>query len=54
MGTVLSALSRIARLSFERTTMAILPWLVPLLATFAICTCVPEVVRWSMRKFHSG
>jgi TRAP-type C4-dicarboxylate transport system permease large subunit len=54
MGTVLFVLSRIARLSFERTTLAILPWLVPLLATLAICTYVPEVVLWLPRRFYSG
>ena len=32
MGMVLFVLARVANLSFERTTMAILPWLVPLLA----------------------
>ena len=31
LGMVLFVLSRIAKLSVERTTMAILPWLVPLL-----------------------
>ena len=30
MGMVLFVLARVARLSVERTTMAILPWLVPL------------------------
>ena len=31
MGMVLFVLARVAKLSVERTTMAILPWLVPLL-----------------------
>ncbi len=30
LGMVLFVLARVARLSVERTTMAILPWLVPL------------------------
>ncbi len=51
MGTVLFVLSRVAKLSFERTTMAILPWLVPLLATLALCTYVPAVVLWLPRQF---
>ena len=51
MGTVLFVLSRVANLSFERTTMAILPWLVPLLATLALCTYVPSVVLWLPRQF---
>jgi tripartite ATP-independent transporter DctM subunit len=51
MGTVLFVLSRVARLSFERTTMAILPWLVPLLATLFLCTYVPQIVLWLPRTF---
>ncbi|MBI3370339.1 MAG: TRAP transporter large permease [Betaproteobacteria bacterium] len=51
MGTVLFVLSRIAKLSVERTTMAILPWLVPLLATLLLCTYVPEIVLWLPRTF---
>ena len=51
MGTVLFVLSRVAKLSFERTTMAILPWLVPLIATLASCTYVPAVVLWLPRQF---
>jgi len=51
MGTVLFVLSRVAKLSFERTTIAILPWLVPLLITLALCTYIPEIVLWLPRKF---
>jgi tripartite ATP-independent transporter DctM subunit len=51
MGTVLFVLSRVAKLSVERTTIAILPWLVPLLATLLLCTYVPEVVLWLPRQF---
>jgi TRAP-type C4-dicarboxylate transport system permease large subunit len=51
MGTVLFVLSRVAKLSFERTTIAILPWLVPLLGTLFLCTYVPEIVLWLPRKF---
>jgi len=51
MGTVLFVLSRVAKLSFERTTIAILPWLVPLFATLILCTYVPEVVLWLPRRF---
>jgi TRAP-type C4-dicarboxylate transport system permease large subunit len=52
MGTVLFVLSRVAKLSFERTTIAILPWLVPLLFTLALCTYVPAVVMWLPRLFY--
>ncbi|OGA17971.1 MAG: ABC transporter permease [Betaproteobacteria bacterium RIFCSPLOWO2_02_FULL_66_14] len=51
MGTVLFVLSRIAKLSFERTTIAILPWLLPLLATLLLCTYVPEIVLWLPKRF---
>ena len=51
MGTVLFVLSRVARLSFERTTLAILPWLVPLLGTLFLCTYVPEIVLWLPKRF---
>ena len=44
-------LSRVAKLSFERTTIAILPWLVPLLLTLGLCTYVPETVLWLPRQF---
>jgi TRAP-type C4-dicarboxylate transport system permease large subunit len=51
MGTVLFVLSRVAKLSFEATTMAILPWLVPLLITLGLCTYVPAIVLWLPRQF---
>jgi len=51
LGTVLFVLSRTANLSVERTTMAILPWLVPLLAALVVCTYVPEIVLWLPRQF---
>jgi len=46
MGLVLFVLARVAKLSVERTTMAILPWLVPLLVSLAIVTFVPQLVLW--------
>ncbi|HEV7578491.1 MAG TPA: TRAP transporter large permease [Caldimonas sp.] len=51
MGMVLFVLARVAGLSFERTTMAILPWLVPLLVSLAIITYVPSLVLWLPRMF---
>ena len=52
MGTVLFVLSRVSKLSFERTMIAILPWLVPLLLTLLLCTYVPQVVLWLPRQFY--
>ena len=49
MGLVLFVLARVAKLSFERTTMAILPWLVPLLASLALVTYVPAISLWLPR-----
>ncbi|HET9978518.1 MAG TPA: TRAP transporter large permease [Burkholderiaceae bacterium] len=49
MGMVLFVLARVAKLSVERTTMAILPWLVPLLASLVLLTYVPQIVLWLPR-----
>jgi len=46
MGMVLFVLARVAKLSVERTTMAILPWLVPLLGSLVIITYLPSLVLW--------
>jgi tripartite ATP-independent transporter DctM subunit len=51
MGMVLFVLARVAGLSFERTTMAILPWLVPLLVSLFVLTYVPAIVLWLPRLF---
>ncbi len=46
MGLVLFVLARVAKLSVERTTMAILPWLVPLLISLVIVTYIPAISLW--------
>ena len=46
MGMVLFVLARVAKLSVERTTIAILPWLVPLLFSLGLITYFPAVVLW--------
>jgi tripartite ATP-independent transporter DctM subunit len=46
MGMVLFVLARVAKLSVERTTMAILPWLVPLLLSLGVITYFPQLVLW--------
>ena len=51
MGLVLFVLARVAGLSFERTTMAILPWLAPLLLSLAVITYVPRLVLWLPKMF---
>jgi TRAP-type C4-dicarboxylate transport system permease large subunit len=49
LGMVLFVLSRVAQLSVERTTMAILPWLVPLFAALIAITFIPELTLWLPR-----
>jgi TRAP-type C4-dicarboxylate transport system permease large subunit len=51
MGLVLFVLARVAKLSIERTTMAILPWLLPLLVSLALVTYVPAISLWLPRQF---
>jgi TRAP-type C4-dicarboxylate transport system permease large subunit len=52
MGMVLFVLARVAKLSVERTTVAILPWLFPLLGSLAIITYVPSLVLWLPKQFY--
>ncbi len=52
MGMVLFVLARVAKLSVERTTMAILPWLIPLIGSLIIITYVPSVVLWLPKMFY--
>jgi TRAP-type C4-dicarboxylate transport system permease large subunit len=49
LGMVLFVLSRIARLSIKRTTMAIPPWLIPLLLSLIAITTIPELTLWPPR-----
>src|SRR5438105_4691601 len=49
LGMVLFVLARISKLSIERTTMAILPWLIPLLASLVAITLIPELTLWLPR-----
>jgi TRAP-type C4-dicarboxylate transport system permease large subunit len=51
MGLVLFVLARVAKLSVERTTMAILPWLVPLLGSLIVITYFPKLVLWLPKQF---
>ena len=49
LGMVLFVLARIAKLSVERTTVAILPWLFPLLLALAAITYIPDLTLWLPR-----
>jgi TRAP-type C4-dicarboxylate transport system permease large subunit len=46
IGVVLFVTSRIAEISFEKMSRAILPWLVPLLAVLALITVWPPLTLW--------
>ncbi|MBL8361452.1 MAG: TRAP transporter large permease, partial [Rubrivivax sp.] len=49
MGMVLFVLARVAKLSVERTTVAILPWLAPLLLALIVLTYIPSISLWLPR-----
>ncbi len=46
VGMVLFILQKVAKISFEQTVKAVMPWLWPLLATLALITYVPQIVLW--------
>lgn len=46
VGMVLFVLARISKLSVERTTMAILPWMIPLFIALLLITFVPAITLW--------
>jgi len=52
MGMVLFVLARVAGLSVEKTTMAILPWLVPLLLSLLLITYIPQISLWLPRLMY--
>jgi TRAP-type C4-dicarboxylate transport system permease large subunit len=45
----LFVLARIAKLSVERTTIAIVPWLIPLVGSLIVITYVPQIALWLPR-----
>jgi tripartite ATP-independent transporter DctM subunit len=49
LGMVLFVLARVAKLSVERTTVAILPWLIPLFMALIAITYIPEITLWLPR-----
>ncbi len=46
VGMVLFVLQKVAKISFEATVRAVLPWMIPLLATLVIVTYAPSAVLW--------
>jgi TRAP-type C4-dicarboxylate transport system permease large subunit len=52
VGLVLFIMARITNMSIERTTMAILPWFIPLLASLAVITYFPNLFLWLPRMFY--
>ena len=51
LGMVLFVLARVSKLSVERTTIAIIPWLIPLLLSLILITYVPSITLWLPRQF---
>jgi tripartite ATP-independent transporter DctM subunit len=49
LGMVLFVLARVSKLSIERATMAILPWLIPLMGSLIAITLLPELTLWLPR-----
>jgi TRAP-type C4-dicarboxylate transport system permease large subunit len=54
LGMVLFVLARVSKMSVERTTMAILPWLVPLMLALIAITYIPELTLWLPRQMGLG
>src|SRR5205085_4069860 len=54
LGMVLFVLARVSKMSVERTTVAILPWLVPLLLALIAITYIPELTLWLPRQMGLG
>jgi TRAP-type C4-dicarboxylate transport system permease large subunit len=54
LGMVLFVLARVAKLSVERTTVAILPWLIPLFIALIAITYVPEITLWLPKLVAGG
>ena len=52
MGMVLFVLAKVSKLSFERTVIAIAPWMLPLFATLVLITFVPQIVLWLPRLLY--
>uniref|UniRef100_A0A7C1T4Q3 TRAP transporter large permease n=1 Tax=Agrobacterium albertimagni TaxID=147266 RepID=A0A7C1T4Q3_9HYPH len=46
VGMVLFVLSRISKLSVEKTTLAILPWMIPLFLALGLITFIPAITMW--------
>jgi len=54
LGMVLFVLARVSKLSVERTTMAILPWLIPLFISLIVITYIPSVSMWLPNLIGGG
>ncbi|TPJ14376.1 TRAP transporter large permease [Mesorhizobium sp. B2-7-3] len=46
VGMVLFVLSRVGKLSFDRTVMAVLPFLIPLLIVLVLVSVIPQLTLW--------
>jgi TRAP-type C4-dicarboxylate transport system permease large subunit len=46
VGVVLYVLTRVAKVSFERVTRAVLPWLIPLFISLMLITFFEPLCMW--------
>ena len=46
LGMIIFVLARISKMSVERTTLAILPWLLPLFVALIAITFIPQLTLW--------
>jgi TRAP-type C4-dicarboxylate transport system permease large subunit len=46
VGMVLFVLARVAKMSFDKTVMAVLPLLIPLLIVLALISLIPQLTLW--------
>jgi TRAP-type C4-dicarboxylate transport system permease large subunit len=52
VGMVLFVLARIAKMSVEKTTVAIMPWFIPLMGSLVVITYFPQLVLWLPKMFY--
>ncbi|MGE0312509.1 MAG: TRAP transporter large permease [Lautropia sp.] len=52
VGMVLYVLQKIAKISFERTVVAVLPWFVPLIGTLIAITYLPDLILWLPERWY--
>lgn len=52
VGMVLFILSRVAKMPFDKTVAAVMPFLIPLLVVLVLITFIPELTLYLPRLFY--